>query len=52
MNKHNSVVDKVMKQMASKMIRADFDKWPPDCGLLTYQPKRPASPPKEKREKP
>ncbi len=52
MNKQNPIVDKTMKQIASKIIRADLDKWPPDCCFLAYQPRRPASPPKGNHKKP
>ena len=52
MNKQNPMVDKTMKLIASKIIRADLDKWPPDCCVFTYQPKRPASPPRENHKKP
>lgn len=50
MNKQNPIVDKTMKQIASKIIRADLDKWPPDCCLFSYQPRRPAAPPEKSRE--
>lgn len=45
------VLGKTMKQIASKMVQADFDGWPPHCALLTYQPKRPTLPSKQKQEK-
>lgn len=41
MNKERLVVDKTMKRIASKLIRTEIDKWPPDCCGFTYQPKRP-----------
>ncbi len=42
---HNSVgkkVDKVLRYAAEKMINKEKDEWPPVCGILIYQPKRPS----------
>lgn len=38
------ILDSAMKHLTSKVLQHEIDKWPPECGLLAYQPKRPGFP--------
>lgn len=51
MNKQRKKVDNTMKQLASKMVYSEIDKWPPDCCGFIYQPKRPEFRPKAAEKK-
>ncbi len=36
-------IEFVLRNIANKAIRKEFNKWPPGCGGLLYQPKRPTN---------
>ena len=40
-NKGNEVLKDAIKRSIKAMIRQESDDWPPKCGTLLYQPRRP-----------
>lgn len=38
---HEKKIDQVLQKLIIKMVKNEVDEWPPTCGALLFQPKRP-----------
>ena len=41
MNSAGKKRDKAMHRIVNRMVKKEYEGWPPGCGVFLYQPKRP-----------